>query len=389
MSEINKMGSSPISIPNSELEISKNQPDIDQNKIAPQKPIDEVVDDIDVSTFKLVEKGQGLLQDAEIVETDKSIAERLKVLDIPAHTDKVSSKIGRFFMNLVHSVLNVFIKTPDFSQDIKSGLEYSPPKIKPLENNDSVKYESEILSRAFGVKGEYRVNILPKNLYPQGTPKLSDIRQNPKLQDCWFLSSIGAVLHSQGPEGITRLISTQNSDGSFNVRLGQNIYNVPGEIEDFGDRSTTVSNSAPWVKILETAMQMYFLDQAEGAELSNHELKQAIKMDFKSARDGLGVLIDGSEIQIFSTADMTAQEVKYEVSQAIREHKPVVLGHMPKGFSLDVLRDGISPGHAVTVLNADRDDGKISVLDPYGRYRLLDVDVFNRSEIYISTPPTD
>jgi hypothetical protein len=86
---------------------------------------------------------------------------------------------------------------------------------------------------------------------------------------------------------------------------------------------------------------------------------------------------------------MTAQQVKDEVSQAIREHKPVVLGHMPNGFSLDVLKDGISPGHAVTVLSANRVDGKISVLDPYGRFRLLDVDVFNRSEIYISSPPKD
>ena len=68
--------------------------------------------------------------------------------------------------------------------------------------------------------------LLQKMLYPHGSPRIDDVKQDPKLQDCWFLSSIITALNtSRGT--IEQLFSPSKTEGNVLVRLGNNQYDVP------------------------------------------------------------------------------------------------------------------------------------------------------------------
>ncbi|MCR5535822.1 MAG: hypothetical protein K6F05_00230 [Succinivibrio sp.] len=223
------------------------------------------------------------------------------------------------------------------------------------------------------------------------TPKLSDIKQDPELQDCWFLSSIGAVLSSQGTEGITRLFSPSMHNGNVNVRLGGNIYEVPlGEIKDKHSNYTFGSKSKPWVKVLELAMMMHKLTGING-QVNTTTIATNSSMALSDAYHGLGALMGYTIAQSNSRNPYVGQPLAaYNAGDAFNMVKdgldsgyPVVLGH--RGGIWASLSDGVASGHAITVLSADSATQKVTVLDPYGEVKTLSASDLKNCTLYANT----
>ena len=213
---------------------------------------------------------------------------------------------------------------------------------------------------------------LQKMLFPHGEPRFDDIKQNPRLQDCWFLSSISSILNSQGAEGIERLFSPSAKENHVLVRLGKNQYEVPlgrytNGSENFGSRS------ANWVVALENAMQMHLLamrkDEYSLSEvISNPDSNVNIRM--RGAEVGLKALLcDGYDVTLVQNPE--SETGLNTIKTAIKNNRPVVLGHA--GGLFKALSDGISPKHAVSVLGMSPDEKSLIVQDPYGKTKMLAV----------------
>lgn len=243
----------------------------------------------------------------------------------------------------------------------------------------SVSYSHEEIGAAFGLRGEVKLAAFDKREIDDirnGNFSLQDIKQDPGLQDCWFLSTLSSVLASCGKEPLANIIhvpkETKNDEGqpvppehAF-VKLGQHVYKVPlGEVQTKGgDKS--VSNSKPWVKLLETAMQMHLVNTSGTINERN------VRMSYRNSKDGFaalfGVSVNNSQASViggspFSTATFD------DVSKLFGGHRPVVLGS--KDGVGAALGTGISPGHAVAVLDVDAERKQVTVLDPYGHTRLI------------------
>ena len=216
-------------------------------------------------------------------------------------------------------------------------------------------------------------------LFPKGEPRLADIKQNPELQDCWFLSAITATLHTQGTESIERLFSESKTPGNVVIRLGTNLYDVPmGRIASSGgDRFG--SNSAPWVVALENAMLIHLSLSEDNPDINNPKAievyKRRIQMPLRSANEGVVALRgcsytgENTGIKKIGLNFTSAQDGYEAISTLLSRGKPVVIGHNGYNQKDVALRDGIAPNHAVTVLEVIPMGFK--VLDPYGQVKTL------------------
>jgi len=240
-------------------------------------------------------------------------------------------------------------------------------------------FDNDLVGKALGLKGVLTEKVFKayqtdstapdrpprslKELCPNGYPRLDDIKQDPSFQDCWFLSSIGALLHAQGPQSIERLITFPKDQTETppvaHVRMGHHIYKVPlAELHGDGGSSPSVSKSAPWVKLLERAMQMHLIQLFK--EKNDYLGKYQLAMPYHSADLGIVSLMGGeygmdTRTQAFLAVKPSLEDVKTFMDN----HKPVVLGHKP-------ITNGISPDHAVTLIDIDEANNIITVLDPYG-----------------------
>lgn len=216
-------------------------------------------------------------------------------------------------------------------------------------------------------------------LFPQGEPRLADIKQNPELQDCWFLSAISSTLQSQGTESIDRLFSQSKTPGNVLVRLGSNVYDVPmGRITSAGGDKFG-SESAPWVVALENAMLIHLALSADNPDLKDpaslQNYKKSIDMPQRSTTDGLvalGGYKKGGPNTGYKEITLTfdnSQDGYNVISKLLSLGKPVIIGHNRVNSNKIALRDGIAPGHAVTVLEAIPNGYKI--LDPYGQVKTI------------------
>ena len=312
--------------------------------------------------------------------------------------------IGRGLMNVAHVVKSVisfdFVRPSWWNNNVKGmdeKYELSRPNsefakeptidLKPLADSKPIDFDKDAVIASLGLGGpatikEFKNMGNANNIYPHGGPRLSDIKQNPSLQDCWFLSSIAAVLSQQGAKAITRLIEVAPDRQTANVRLGDKLYKVPlGEVKGNGTKG--VSNSAPWVKLLEQAMAMRVCDLSKTGT--------SAKMAFRDISEGMNALLgrtNGGDYGMIMGDN--SQETLATIDTLIASGKPVVLGHVPgmvgvKDKIAGALRDNISPGHAVTVMDVkDRGNGKawITVMDPYGRTRDISSSALKRTIIY-------
>ena len=242
-----------------------------------------------------------------------------------------------------------------------------------------VEYTPQEIGAAFGLRGEVKVakfSANEVNFIRSGEFSLQDIKQDPGLQDCWFLSTLSSVLASCGREPLMNIIhvppDVENSDGIMEppdhafVKLGKDVYKVPlGEVQTVGgDKS--VSNSKPWVKLLETAMQMHLVNTSTTID------EKSVRMSYRNSQDGFAALFGVSrghaqESVIGGTSSSTASLAI--LKKFSKGHRPVVLGS--KDGVGAALGTGISPGHAVAVLDVDSEKRQVTVLDPYGHTRLL------------------
>lgn len=294
--------------------------------------------------------------------------------------------LGRLILKVVNyfkggvsdsSVLSI----PDKIKQLRE-VEIQSPLPKPQKTNaEPYSMTTEQLSRLAGLGantkiepfGDVGANFSNLNnlLFGENSiPRLSDIKQNPDFQDCWFLSSITSVLSTQGPEAITRLFDVSDTPNHIHVRLGENTYDVPlGRIVD-GQGNKFGSNSANWVVVLENAMLMHLAVSLTDSNINNVTAK-TLKMAYRSAGEGLNALLGCSmKHQIHTrTLPMSSNELLSVIRENLNKHLPVVIGHQSKATALS---DGISPGHAVTVLDIENDE-KVVVLDPYGEVKKIPV----------------
>ena len=157
-------------------------------------------------------------------------------LNIRKASSSIASTIGRFFLRVVNFVFGRSKEstTLDTQSKIDEMREKKPMSL--IRNSEKpVEFKTHLSNEMYGKLTGFGKNVkiekfrglitngtpsekMNSALFPDTqSPKLSDIKQDPNLQDCWFLSSIGAVLTSQGTEAITRLFTPSEKDGFVNV----------------------------------------------------------------------------------------------------------------------------------------------------------------------------
>ncbi len=328
------------------------------------------------------------------VHVGDKMAAALDKLNMSKPRNGFWSSVGRFFLKILSVFNSTKVENSDVLISKQGDLRNKNLTLKPLpelKSQDIVKYDTANLGRAMGL-GD-RVHVEPFKpygdsgdafkdlLFPRGEPYLHDIKQDPGFQDCWFLSSIGAVLSQKGTEAITRLFEPSSTQGMVNVRLGGYKFEVPaGDIcTAKGDR--VGSQSANWVRLLETAMQMYNLKLQE---TSSNLLKSSTKMVYRDPTEGLCALLNLSGCKTYAYQD-SLEEKLTAVKDALGRGDPVVLGHA-EGL-MGAVKDGISPQHAVTLLDYSSQERKILVLDPYGQVKSLPESALARFAMRIAESP--
>jgi hypothetical protein len=243
-------------------------------------------------------------------------------------------------------------------------------------------YSAKTLGKAMGLKGKISIKLFEGCIYPTGRPRLADIRQNGGIEDSWFLAAIGAALKSMGSEAIAGLIR-KNENGGYDVRLDDGAYTVPSGTIVGENGQKGVSDSAPWVRILEMAMQARLARRASGYGC----LQSDIRLDKGELSDGLCALTGAKSID----RPLFIRENFNEVREALKKGDLVCYEPVQGGMQQQlagVFRDGIRPGHAVTVL-AINDSGEMTVFDPYGKVRMLDAGALDRGDIAIVPSPLE
>lgn len=265
---------------------------------------------------------------------------------------------------------------------------------------------TEELGAAMGLRGKLRMKPFTAEEIEEirrGQFKLSDIAQNPNLENCWFLGALCAFLGAKGPGAIQEMISLPPLDEAQDnpvaqVKLGGEIYNVPlAKLR--GDGGSGVSTSKPWVNLLETAMQMHLMNlyKFQGAAGMHEGDQPADKVDMSfndcdmaiatllgvgiSEKNGVRPHVENSDVLSVQTeSNYLDPEISRTSVAAIRkaltDGRPVMLV-TPASYGL-ALSTGVSPNHTLAVLDVVvAKDGKayFQVLDPYGRAVLINADV--------------
>lgn len=299
--------------------------------------------------------------------------------DLKPHTSSVASTVGRFFQAIGLFLRSIFVsdvKVDDAADTDFIKNDYNPAGER-MDSDEPVAYSKDTIGLAMGLKGEVRVKKFEGGLYPKnGHPSLSDIKQNPDLQDCWFLSSVTALLASKGTKFIEDMIEHRDGDDFAIVHFKHKSYKVPyGELTD-GDNHVSVSNSAPWVKLLETAMQMHLIQKCKG------EGGGPLSMANRDIGVGLTALT-GTFSRYEPPANATDKTAVLTVlKNKLTDHQPVVLGHNV-GF-LHVF-DFVAVKHAVTLLDVNPDKKEVTIMDPYGRILVKDADFLDRCSVHSSS----
>lgn len=348
-------------------------------------------------------KGGTVYKTAPVPDNYKTAIESIKQ---PKPSNTFLHKLGRAVLWIVNLFKGVKSSSSLSTNDKLDVLRNKKPDPLPdnISNKGSPYYFSLAqLANLAGIDSEkglkyepfYNIDKEPNKsykevLFPQGEPRLADIKQNPELQDCWFLSAISSLLQTQGTESIERLFSESKNPGNVVVRLGTNLYEVPmGRIAN-GSGDKFGSDSAPWVVALENAMLMHLSLSTENPDLNDprslDNYKDSIKMPLRSTGEGLVALLgskpygEGNTSVAIGKTFSSVQDGVDVISKLLSLRKPVVIGHNRIDSNKIALRDGIAPGHAVTVLEVIPNGFKI--LDPYGQVKTLSKDNIVNYSLY-------
>ena len=278
-----------------------------------------------------------------------------------------------------------------------------------VNKNDVVTYSDEEIGAAMGLKGPVTGKSFSEadiNQIIMGDFRLDDIKQDPNLQNCWFLSSLTSVLSFNGAKAIQKLITIPRVDDPQNpgfrrqadfalVKLGIGTYKVP--LKDILGKGGEVgtSSSKPWVRLLETAMQMHMMDLYQKFEFAEDGIGLKEDMNGGSPLLALGALL-GKEVsgRISFRANIHKIENNMNgalesIQTALTNNKPVVL--CSSGDLGASLKYGFSPKHAVSVQQVvPTNNGRnfLHILDPYGRSVVLDAGILERgAKVFIGEEP--
>lgn len=226
--------------------------------------------------------------------TVEGLAEKLRDLVPARHTRFKSFKnffktIGRAVMKTCHAIRNGFAFAPAKRSraEFQARINHSENAVSHVGtwNNrphDLCSFDTKLIGAAMGLREGLRAEPFTNDEIEgirKGQFKISDITQDPNFENCWFLGSLASFLTAKGPVAIQELISLPPPGGEWSqdnppmaqVKLGGEIYEVPlAELRD--NRGSGVSTSAPWVKLMETAMQMHVVNlTAKGVILQGQQ----------------------------------------------------------------------------------------------------------------------
>ena len=365
--------------------------------------------------------GAQALRNAEV----KDLAQELRDMVPARHTLKKSvwnvfKSIGRAVMKTCHAIRNTFAFAPPKRSraEFQSALESRHPEayaqgaksrvgVWTERPGNLISYGTNELGTAMGLRENIRTKPFSKaeiETIRNGQFKLSDITQDPNLENCWFLGTLVSFLTAKGAGAIQDLISLP-PDGAepsgdtplmAQVKLGGEVYEVPlAEICD--DRGIGGSKSAPWVKLLETAMQMHLMNLHEkDVDVSGYfEKEKVVDMSFGCANVALGSLLgDGTTVNEKGKREFIPRstDLKFNldvdaVEKAVKDGRPAMI--LTSGSFMTSFGTGLSPNHCVSVQDVVKGrDGKtyFQILDPYNRSVLVSADCLLDASVVIEKP---
>lgn len=328
-------------------------------------------------------KANGFMDDFEEIDIAAPADDSPKTYDETAlrdgikhdpHASATHATFGRGILAIFRGIRNIFAKT----QSVEDAQEQFVTRrhanrrgqtvsLGRMKNTTPVTLDKQTVGKAAGLSGNVVVKpFASRDVFGDG-PKLTDIKQNPALQDCWFLSSVASVLSAKGPDYIKSLIEIPANGNHANVKMGGKVFKVP--LADYTDKKGHIvtSNSAPWVRLLEMAAQMYFIDD------KGCDGRGETKMEFRAGSAGIFLLTQG----VLPTAYMKGTDgIVGKVREAVEGGQAVALGHTGIGHC-------ISPGHMVSVAGFSPDGSRVHLLDPYGRMVVADASMLKDYAIYI------
>lgn len=255
-------------------------------------------------------------------------------------------------------------------------------------------YDTDRIGAAMGLRGRIEIKAFSDDEIADIRDckfSLLDIVQDPGFQDCWFLSSLASFMKAQGAKGVKNLITIPEglTDSQYGgariafVKLADKTYKVPlGDICAGNGSELGVSSSKPWVRLLETAMQMHQMQRYEAAMKENVNDGRGLKVSM--GYDNPGIALDAlqgtpngrsrAEMSMAPGENNLAGTVE-DIRTALSENRPVVIGSPSN--PLYSLKYGISPGHAVSVQGVfgHGDETYLQVFDPYNRSVLVNADI--------------
>ena len=273
-----------------------------------------------------------------------------------------------------------------------------------VRDADVVTYSPREIGAAMGLSGQAHVvpfSDAEVRQIESGDFHLNDIKQDPNLQDCWFLSSLASVLSFKGADYLQSLITIpQEGNGNADfalVKLGNDTYKVPfGDVVGKG-REKGTSSSKAWVRLLETAMQMHMVNLSQKGVTSATGIKVDMNggapdlalgalLGLENVRREGGLLLHSTHVAMIHPQEpATLNERVTRITNALRNNTPVVLASPDKEV-LQTVKYGFSPGHAVSVQDVEWKGGRcfLHILDPYSRSVVLDADILmNGATVYI------
>lgn len=357
-----------------------------------------------INSFGTVSFGK----DESVVPARHSIS---KTLENAAHA------IGRALMKFCHAIYNAFAAPAGFKSRAELNRGVTGMSGGNLSCAGDCNFEETTntpivdVAKAFGLRGNVDVKPFTDSEIDEIRNcnfNLTDIDQDPTLQDCWFLSSLTSFLATKGREGVAELITIPpNQEGTpkyAQVKLGDNSYKVPlGDIR--GDGKTGASSSKPWVRMMETAMLMHMMYLNDGGVWNSSTSSYVSKSLHLGAADvGLNALLGAGLKNGFEGKSIDAKAKMYKHNDFNLDAKDAKLAKIKTALGLPTndgqpggpkrcvvlgspssntasLKYGISPKHAVAVLGVvesgtgDKTKTFLQVLDPYNRSVLVDSDV--------------
>lgn len=212
------------------------------------------------------------------------------------------------------------------------------------------------------------------DLFPSDA-SASDIQQALRPV-CYFLSALAGLAHHR-PEEVKKLI-VENPDGnSFTVTFpglpkGKNVITVNREeLTDFGVYINKGKNGSIWTSVAIKAIAKYW---------SEHGLLRFLKS--KSDAGDWGGAWEGIEIVTGNIADFmlvnvnTNDRILTKIDTALKAKKLVSVSTFGKGNKnpKKVGEIKFSSAHVLTALSVDLTQKTITIRDPYGKFKKVDID---------------